>query len=428
MKPLFCAANGSWPLEEIRMLVVFLIVFVDLVGFGIIIPLLPFYGEFFGASPAQVGLLMASYSLTQFLAAPLWGRLSDRAGRKPVLIVSLAGISLAYVWLAYADSLWMLFAARALAGIMAGNIGVAFAYVADITDSSNRAKGMGVVGAAFGLGFIFGPAIGGALAGSDPHMADYRTPALAAAAFSAIAVVLAITLLKESLSRELRAQQRLLSSRKRWQQLREAIAQPGIALVIGLAFLANFVFAGMETTFAMWSRRAFGWGPEQNGYLFAFVGLLAAAIQGGLIGGLAKRFGEGRLIVAGALALAIGMLFIPLSGSVAVLLVAMTIVAFGFGIVSPSLNSLVSLKVGPGAQGGIMGVTRSASTLARVVGPIWAGALFHYIGRDWPYYAGAVVMGIVAILGLRMWSFSSEREPAAAASGAPPEHAVAPER
>jgi DHA1 family tetracycline resistance protein-like MFS transporter len=259
-------------------------------------------------------------------------------------------------------------------------------------------------------------------------MANYHLPALTAAAFSAIALVLAITLLKESLSRELRAQQRLLSSRKRWQQLREAVTQPGVALVIGLAFLANFVFSGMETTFAMWSRRAFGWGPEQNGYLFAFVGLLAAAIQGGLVGGLAKRFGERRLIVAGAFALALGMLLIPLSGTLAVLLLAMTIVAFGFSIVSPALNSLVSLKVGPGAQGGIMGVTRSATTLARIVGPIWAGALFHYLGRDWPYYAGTVVMGIVAILGLRMWGFRSEREPAAAASGAAPEHAVTPER
>ena len=414
------------------MLVVFLIVFVDLVGFGIIIPLLPFYGEYFDATPAEVGLLMASYSFTQFLAAPVWGRLSDRVGRKPVLIVSLAGIALAYVWLAYADSLWMLFAARAVAGIMAGNIGVAFAYVADVTDPSNRAKGMGLVGAAFGLGFIFGPAIGGILAGSDPDLANYRLPALAAAAFSAIAVVLAITLLKESLSPELRAQQRLLSRRKRWQQLRDALEQPGVGLVIGLAFLANFVFAGMETTFAMWSRRAFGWGPEQNGYLFAFVGLLAAAIQGGLVGRLARHLGEGRLVVAGGFALAAGMLLIPFSHSLTVLLVAMTIVACGFSVISPSLNSLVSLGVAPDVRGGIMGVTRSATTLARVVGPIWAGLLFHYLGRDWPYYAGAVVMIMVAILGLRMWTFRghkpSEEAASTAGPGAAPERAVAPER
>ncbi len=414
------------------MLVVFLIVFVDLIGFGIIIPLLPFYGEFFGATPAEVGLLMASYSFTQFLAAPLWGRLSDRIGRKPVLTLSLAGISLAYVWLAYADSLWMLFAARAVAGIMAGNIGVAFAYVADVTDSANRAKGMGIVGAAFGLGFIFGPAIGGVLAGSDPDLANYRLPALTAAAFSAVATLLTLVLLKESLSPELRAQQRRLSRRSRWQQLRAALDQPGVGLAICLSFLAHFVFAGMETTFAMWSRRAFGWGPEQNGYLFAFVGLLAAAIQGGLVGRLARQFGEGRLVVAGAGALAIGMLLIPFSSSLALLLLAMTVVAGGFSLVSPSLNSLVSLNVDSATQGGIMGVTRSATTLARVLGPICAGALFHHLGRDWPYYAGAMVMSIVVVLGLRIWSFRGhggpEKPAAVTAAGAPPKHAVAPDR
>lgn len=414
------------------MLIVFLIVFVDLIGFGIIIPLLPFYGEHFGATPAQVGLLMASYSFTQLLAAPVWGRLSDRLGRRPVLIVSLAGIALAYVWLGYADSLWMLFAARAVAGLMAGNIGVAFAYVADITDSSNRAKGMGVVGAAFGLGFIFGPAIGGVLAGSDPDLANYRLPALTAAAFSAVATVLAVALLKESLSPELRAAQRSLSRRSRWQQLRGALAQPGVGLLIGLAFLANFVFAGMETTFAMWSRRAFGWGPEQNGYLFAFVGLLAAAIQGGLVGRLARLFGEGRLVVAGAAFLCLGMLLIPFSGSLAVLLLAMTIIACGFSMVSPSLNSLVSLAVGPGTHGGIMGITRSATTAARVAGPIWAGALFHYLGRDWPYYGGALVMAVVVLLAFRIWnagghSRAGERQvPAASAATAEP--SVAPDR
>lgn len=389
--------------------VLFLIVFVDLVGFGIIIPLLPFYGEFHNATPAQVGLLMATYSFFQFLAAPVWGRLSDSIGRKPVLVASLGGIALAYVWLAYAEELWMLFAARALAGAMAGNIAVAFAYVADVTTADNRAKGMGMVGAAFSLGFIFGPAIGGLLAGSDPHDADYRTPALAAAGLSAGALALSIVLLKESLSVENRARQRALPRRSRWRQLRASLAQPDLGLIIGLAFLASLVFSGMETTFAMWSRRQFGWGPEQNGYLFAYVGLLSAVIQGGLIGILAKRFGEGRLIVNGALALAAGMVLIPLSHSVPMLLVAMTIVAYGFSLVTPTLNSLVSLKVPPDAQGGAMGVTRSATTMARILGPMWAGALFFYLGRDWPYFTGAAVMVVVALLGLRLWNASAAR-------------------
>ena len=287
------------------MAILFLIVFIDLVGFGLIIPLLPFYGEHFHATPAEVGVLMAIYSLAQFIAAPLWGRLSDRVGRRPVLAFSLLGATLSYVWLAFADSLWMLFAARALGGFMAGNIATAFAYVADVTTPANRAKGMGIVGAAFGLGFIFGPAIGGMLAGHDPVHADYRTPALVAAALSALAMMLtagaaagiAAEVGPTGASRRCRAP-------SRWQMLAQALRTPGVGRLIVIAFLATFVFAGMETTFAMWSRRQFGWGPEQNGYLFAFVGLISAAVQGGLVGRLAKRFGEHRLIVAGAAALA----------------------------------------------------------------------------------------------------------------------------
>lgn len=382
--------------------VLFLIVFVDLVGFGVIIPLLPFFGEHFGASPAQVGLLMAAYSFTQFLAAPLWGRLSDRIGRRPVLIASLTGAVGAYVWLGFADSLWMLFAARLAGGAMAGNISTAFAYVADITGPSNRAKGMGMVGAAFGLGFIFGPAIGGILAGPDPLAADYRTPALAAAALSGLALVLTVLILKESLPPDVRSRHAEIPSATRWRRFRIAITQPSVALLLAISFLATFVFAGMETTFAMWSRRSFGWGPEQNGYLFAFVGLLSAIIQGGLIGRLAKRFGEGRLVVFGSTLLALGMLMIPFSASLASLLAAMVIVALGFSLLSPSLNSLISLQVGAELQGGTMGVARSVTTLARVLGPGWAGALFYYIGKDWPFLGGTLVMA--AVVALSFWS------------------------
>ena len=184
--------------------ILFLIVVVDLIGFGIIIPLLPFYAEFFYADPATVGLIMATYSLTQFLAAPYWGQLSDRIGRRPVLLVSLAGSAVAYFWLGFADELWVLFAARALGGLMAGNISAAFAYVADVTTPKNRAKGMGMIGAAFGLGFIIGPAVGGILAGPDPINADYKSPAFAAAGLSMMAFALGVIFLKESLSREIR--------------------------------------------------------------------------------------------------------------------------------------------------------------------------------------------------------------------------------
>ncbi|MEE9317721.1 MAG: MFS transporter [Rhodospirillales bacterium] len=383
------------------MLILFFIVFIDLIGFGVIIPLLPFYAEFYQASPEVVGLVMATYSFTQFLAAPFWGRLSDRIGRRPVLLVSLAGAAMSYVWLGFADTLWVLFAARAAGGAMAGNISAAFAYVADITTRETRAKGMGVIGAAFGLGFIAGPAIGGILAGSDPVNADFQSPAFAAAGLSITALVMAVFMLKESLPLETRKKLAEQPPQKRLAMFREALGRPVVGLLILLTFMATFVFAGLESTFAMWSRRQFGWGPEQNGYLFAYVGLLSAAIQGGLIGPLARRFGEARLIIQGALALAIGVFLIPFSSNLVVLLVAMTIAGYGFSIISPSLNSLISLQVGDHEQGSTMGVTRSASTMARFIGPAWAGMLFGVLGRDWPYFGGALVMVAVVILGFR---------------------------
>ena len=383
------------------MLILFFIVFIDLIGFGIIIPLLPFYGEFYQASPEMVGLLMATYSFTQFLAAPFWGRLSDRIGRRPVLLVSLAGASAAYLWLGLAESLWMLFAARAAGGAMAGNISAAFAYVADVTTRENRARGMGMIGAAFGLGFIAGPAIGGILAGPDPVNADFQSPAFAAAALSVTALIMAVATLKESLSAEIRQRLAQEPPKKRLAMFREALGRPVIGLLLVLTFLATFVFAGLESTFAMWSRRQFGWGPEQNGYLFAFIGLLSALIQGSLIGRLARRFGEARLVVQGAVALAIGILLIPFCTNVVMLVLAMSIAGYGFSVISPSLNSLISLQSSEDEQGGIMGVTRSASTMARFIGPAWAGLLSGGLGRDWPFFVGALVMAGAAFLGLR---------------------------
>ena len=345
---------------------------------------------------------MATYSLGQFIAAPFWGRTSDRVGRRPILLITLAGGAVSYILLGYADSLWMLFAARALGGFMAGNISTAFAYVADITTAENRAKGMGVIGAAFGLGFIAGPAIGGILAGPHPLDANFQLPAFAAAGLSFSAFLVAFFVLKESLSLDLRRSLSEKPRQRRASQFRDALARPNVGLLIGLSFLATFVFAGMETTFAMWSERRFAWGPQQNGYLFAYVGILSAIIQGGLVGRLVKRFGEANLILQGSAALAIGMLAIPFANSLAVLLVAMAVVAYGFSIINPAMNSLISLQVGPEEQGGIMGVSRSATTMARVLGPVWAGMLFAVLGMNWPYFGGAVLMIVVVTLSLRV--------------------------
>jgi len=384
------------------MLILFLIVLVDLIGFGIIIPLLPFYAEYFQASPDTVGILMATYSLTQFIAAPFLGRLSDRYGRRPILLFSLGGASLSYVLMGFADSLLLLFLARAFGGFMAGNIGAAFAYIADITTPENRAKGMGVIGAAFGLGFIVGPAIGGILAGPDAATANYQLPAFAAAGLSAVSFLMALVMLKESLSEEVRRRNATMPKKKQWTLFAEGLTRPVLGSLILITFLSTFVFAGMEATFAMWSERQYGWGPEQNGYLFAFVGIISAAIQGGAIGRLAKRFGERSLVVQGGIALAIGLVLIPFSTELPMLIVAMVCLAFGFSIINPSLNSLISQNVGEDERGGMLGMTRSASTMARVLGPTWAGLLFSLFGKDWPYFGGAAVMLIVVLLAIQV--------------------------
>jgi len=379
---------------------IFLTVFVDLVGFGIIVPLLPFYAEQFHASPQAVTLLMAVYSFTQFFAAPLWGRLSDRHGRKPVLMASLLGIGLSYLWLAFAGSLWQLFAARALAGAMAGNIAAAQAYIADVTPPEKRAQGMGLIGAAFGLGFILGPAIGGILGGGDPAHPRFLGPSLVAAGLSCLALLIAAVALRESLSRGLRAAKR--PPRGRFAALAAGLGDRRLRLAVVLLFLVTFVFAGMESTFALWSERAFGWGPAQNGYVFAYTGVLAALVQGGLIKRLARRFGEGKLVQQGAVALGLGLFAIPFAPSLAALLSAMALLAYGAGVSNPSLASLISQAAPAEERGTTLGISQSAASLARILGPALAGLGFAAFGRNGPFVAGALVMLLALLVALRL--------------------------
>ncbi|MBL26005.1 MAG: hypothetical protein CMM50_00440 [Rhodospirillaceae bacterium] len=399
--PVVCSAN------RLPMLILFLIVFIDLVGFGIIIPLTPFYAEHFGASPDVVTLLTPTYSLAQFIFAPVWGRLSDRYGRKPILLLTLAGAVAAYTVYGFADSLVALFLARAFAGAMAGNIAVAQAFMADITTPETRAKGMGLIGAAFGLGFILGPAIGGTLAGHEPGNLNFALPAMAAAGASLVAIVLTFILLKEP-ERARGPQARV----GRIAELVQSLRRPNLGVLIFLFFLITFAFASMESTFALWSERHFHWGPQQNGYVFAFAGLVSAFIQGGCIGPLTKRFGEVRLLIAGAAILAVGLVLIPLSDGLPLLLVAMALLAVGSGLGNPTLSSLISKATDSDHQGGSLGVAQSASSLARMLGPASAGVVFVELGRSWPFFIAGVVSIIVAIAALRF-----VRAPAASAVG-----------
>ncbi|MBT5049963.1 MAG: MFS transporter [Rhodospirillaceae bacterium] len=378
-----------------------LTIFIDTVGFGIVLPLLPYFAEKFDASPLQVTLLATVYSIAQFLLAPLWGRLSDRWGRRPIILFTLGGLVLGYFWLTLADSLLALFLARAFTGAMASNNGVVSAYITDITSVEDRARGMGRVGAAHGLGFIVGPAIGGLFAGADPVNPDLQLPFLIAAGLSATALVIAIVQLRETVTEETR-EAAARGQRSPFRVFREAIGLPQLGLLLLLLTMTPFVFSAVETTFVMWSERALGWGPLQNGQIYTFMGLVAAATQWFLVGRLTKRFGEHRLIRAGAVLIGIGVFILPFMTGPAGLCLAFGFIVFGVSINNPSLNSLISQYASPGERGSLLGVSSSCSALARITGPAWGGFAFGAFGRDWPFLSSAVVMLLMLALALRL--------------------------
>ena len=378
-----------------------LTIFIDTVGFGIVLPLLPYFAEKFGASPLQVTLLATIYSFAQFLLAPIWGRLSDRWGRRPIILFTLAGLVLGYVWLTLAESLLALFLARAFTGAMASNNGVISAYITDITSVEERAKGMGRVGAAHGLGFIVGPAIGGVFAGSDPINPDLQLPFLIAAGLSAAAFLIATIQVRETVDSETR-EAAARGQRSPFRVFREAIGLPQLGLLLLLLTMTPFVFSAVETTFVMWSERALGWGPLQNGQIYTFMGVVAAATQWFLVGRLTKRFGEHRLIRAGAVLIGVGVFILPFMTGPAGLCLAFGFIVFGVSINNPSLNSLISQYASAGERGSLLGVSSSCSALARITGPAWGGFAFGAFGRDWPFLTSAVVMMLMLALALRL--------------------------
>jgi len=357
------------------LLVIFITVFIDLIGFGIVIPVLPHYveGTKFNASPRTVGILFASYSVMQLIFSPILGRLSDRYGRRPVLFFSLLGTSLGFLILGFATTLWMLFLGRIIDGITGGNISTAQAYIADVTTPENRAKGMGLIGAAFGLGFIFGPAIGGILS-----QWGIGVPFLFAGALALANAVLLYFTLPETVTPDHPA--RTSAATGRWSQLVDAIKQPRLAYVLAIYFLFIVAFSIMTTSFALFTMFRFGFDATHNGYLFMYVGIIGAIIQGGLIGRLVKMFGEMSLVIAGALMFALSLFAIPFAGpgtGLTMLLLVGGIFAIGNSLATPSLTTLASKSVGRGEQGGVLGVTQSVASLARAVGPIIAAVLIN---------------------------------------------------
>lgn len=372
-------------------------IFIELVGLGMMIPLIPFMALRFGAGPQEVTLLSATFSLALLLAVPFWGRASDRWGRKPVLLVSFAGTMASFSLLAVADALWMLFLARALAGLLSGEMAAGPAYIADVSAPENRAKSMGLLGAAFGLSFVIGPGLGAALAGGDPATADFRTPALIATGLATTALVLAVLFLPESRTRAA-AERPKPAAPRGWRAVLADLHFPNLPLVALILFLIGCVFSSMESTLALWTNEALAWGPRQVGYLLVFAGLVAVVVQGGLIGPLNRRFGETRLVIAAAALLGLGMALLPLATGLPLLLPAVACLAAGFGLGNPALQSLISQLSGRERAGGALGVGQATTSAARVTGPPVAGFLFETLGRGAPYFAGALVMVVVVLL------------------------------
>lgn len=375
--------------------VIFITVFIDLLGFGLVLPLLPLYAERFGATPFIVTSLSASYSFMQFLFVPLWGRLSDRIGRRPVLLVSIAGTSAAYLCMGLAGSLAALFAARILSGIAGANLSAAQAYIADVTRPEDRAKGMGLVGAAFGLGFIFGPFLGGILAEIpvDALPGPLRpepggVPFIASSCLALMNLIMAYRWLPESRTVESGTARPGLS----WNSLVKALSHPRLGWLIAIVFISTLAFANMESIFVLWGDRILGMHARQAGMLFAYIGVLMVVVQGGLIGPLSRRFGEPRLVLAGSLLTAAGLLGAPLCRSYSALLLVLPALAIGGGLAGPSIQSMISRRTDAADQGGILGLNQSLSSLGRVLGPLWAGFIFSRAGPGAPWVTGGALM------------------------------------
>jgi MFS transporter, DHA1 family, tetracycline resistance protein len=358
------------------LIIIFITVFIDLVGFGIVIPALPFYVESaaFRATPFEIGILFASYSLMQFIFSPILGSLSDKYGRRPILFFSIIGSAIGYLFIGFAFALWMVFVGRIVAGITGGNISTAQAYIADVTSKENRAKGMGLFGAAFGLGFIFGPAIGGILS-----RYGIQTPFLFAAALSFVNAALLYFILPETVKKGSRETSEF--RKNRFLELFESFKDAHFGTLTAIYFFLVTSFSIMTYAFVLFTIARFGYTAEQNGYIFAFIGILAVVFQGGLFGRLVEKFGENPLMIIGCLMMAFSFFAIPYVspavGGLAGLLGVTALLAIGNSMASPAITSLVSKIADGGEQGKSLGVMQSGASLARAIGPAVGGILLN---------------------------------------------------
>lgn len=372
---------------------IFITVFVDMLGYSMMIPLLPFFVLRSGGDAAIAGGLGSFYAFLQLFSGPALGTLSDRIGRKPILLACLGGTAAAYALFGLAGSLWVLLAAVLLDGLTGNNLTTAYAYIADVTDETDRARGMGLVGAAFGLGLMGGPALGGLLSAYG-----LSVPAFAAAAIAVLNVLYGGIFLPESLPPERRAVKPV--SFNALVQLRALFHLPTTRLLLSAIFILNLAFSGLQTNFPLFSHARFGWDPRQNGFLFACVGVLAVFVQGFLYGRIQPIFRERNLALGGLGLMALGLAGLAAAPAGWVLYPAVGLAALGSGVSIPSLSALVSLRVSSSSQGQLMGGQQALLSLTNILGPALAGLSFQYIAIPAPYWLGSA---LAALAGLVAW-------------------------
>lgn len=370
--------------QNSKLYTIFAIVFMDLFGFGLVLPLLPFIAETYHATPLVIGLLSGSYSLFQFISGPILGRLSDRYGRKKLLIISQFGSVVGYVLLGLANSLPILFVSRIIDGITGGNISIAQAYMADITDKNNRAKGMGLLGAAFGLGFMLGPAIGGYLS-----RFGFAVPAYFAAAIGLVTTFMTVYFLEETVN----TTQTSHSPRTAltWNKLIALLKTFPIGTLIITFFLISLGFSGMQGTYALWAQATFNWGPSQVGSIFAYIGILSILVQTQLLPRAIKKYSETNLLKISLPILALGFILLSLSRALPLHLLANFFIVLGNSLAGPTLSALATESIEPTEYGETLGLLQSAGSLGRIAGPAVAGELFYLYGKNTPFQISSII-------------------------------------
>jgi len=370
------------------LLIIFIIAFLNLMGFGIIIPLLPYYAETFGAGAAEVGFLIAVYAAAQFIGSPVWGRYSDRYGRRPALMITVTGAAIGYILFGLADSLTILFLSRILAGFMGGNISVAQAYIADVTNVKDRAKGLGLVGAAFGLGFIVGPAIGGALS-----QWGYDIPAYAAALLDILNLIAIYFWLPESLTIEqMSANTKSHEPKFSLTELKQALTKPLVGALLNSQFIFSLAFAMFTTVFALFAQHRLNLDARSTGYILAYIGILIVIVQGGLIGKLTASFSEGFLLFWSTAIMALTLLAWAFVYHIWILLIVLMPMALASGVFRTVVNSSLSKAVSKEEIGGTMGISFSIDSLTRIIAPTAGGFILARYGSSAPGIVSAFLL------------------------------------